>query len=419
MAKSSLPVMRSLLVEAGYCVLLRSSAWAECFVQRDAERWEGRGQTEEEALDDALGMMFPSHFARVLLDRAASLKAPEEALHDAAFGNDPRRDPPGEPWHPVQALGSPAPDHPAANGVDHQTSAAVAFAPIAIAPIEPESRVIGPSPRGGDGGAPRARPRRLAAVAHDSDGARPQRAPLAGAGRGGQPSRGIDRAGRGGGRRGARHPRSPPRRARGAGRGGRRHPAGARRRRSLAARQRSGPRAAAAGADRRRARVGGAPARRHRGAPGSPRAHERRSPAAPHDGVDLSRPGHRGGTPRRPRGGARRGPRGAAPHRDRQDVLARLGAGAPALRAPRRRAPRDARELGVRAGQLARRHQPRRAPPGGAPRQVSGGGPGRGRLVRRPRPHPAPRRTRTRSSTRSTASSRPCSPPRARCPTAA
>src|SRR5277367_2500522 len=69
MAKSSLPVMRSLLVEAGYCVLLRTNGWAECFVQRDMERWEGRGQSEDEAFDDAMGKMFPSHLARSLLDR--------------------------------------------------------------------------------------------------------------------------------------------------------------------------------------------------------------------------------------------------------------------------------------------------------------------------------------------------------------
>jgi hypothetical protein len=61
--------MRSLLVEAGYCVLLRTNGWAECFVQRDLERWEGRGQSEDEAFDDAMGKMFPSHLARSLLDR--------------------------------------------------------------------------------------------------------------------------------------------------------------------------------------------------------------------------------------------------------------------------------------------------------------------------------------------------------------
>lgn len=71
MVKSSSPVVRSLLVDAGYCVLLRTNGWAECFVQRDAERWEGRGQSEEEAFDDAVGKMFPSHLARSLLDRQA------------------------------------------------------------------------------------------------------------------------------------------------------------------------------------------------------------------------------------------------------------------------------------------------------------------------------------------------------------
>ncbi len=105
MAKSSLPVMRDLLIEAGYCVLLRTSGWAECFVQRDAERWEGRGQTADEALDDALGKMFPSHFAQALLDRAAGGR-------------------PEAPAHPAQEPGFTA-----------------AYAPIAAALVEP---TIGP-----------------------------------------------------------------------------------------------------------------------------------------------------------------------------------------------------------------------------------------------------------------------------------
>ncbi len=89
MSKSPSPVARSLLEEAGYRVLFRTNGWAECFVHREAapleatealpmtgallataaERWEGRGETQEDALEDVLGRMFPSHLARVLFDR--------------------------------------------------------------------------------------------------------------------------------------------------------------------------------------------------------------------------------------------------------------------------------------------------------------------------------------------------------------
>jgi hypothetical protein len=82
MAKTSLLDTRSLLEGAGYRVLQRSHQWAECFVQRatdrreDAERWEGRGETEDEALDSALRQMFPSHFAWELFEqlRAGTLE---------------------------------------------------------------------------------------------------------------------------------------------------------------------------------------------------------------------------------------------------------------------------------------------------------------------------------------------------------
>lgn len=87
MAKSSLRVVRGLLRQAGYRVLVRSSLWTECFVQRGAERWEGRGETEAEALDDAVSKMLPSHLSRVLFEEHASRQADKES--DAA---DPEPD---------------------------------------------------------------------------------------------------------------------------------------------------------------------------------------------------------------------------------------------------------------------------------------------------------------------------------------
>ena len=84
MIKSSLPVLRGLLLDAGYRVLLRTNGWAECFVQREAERWEGRGQTEADALDDVLGKMFPSHLARELFSQSTDARRPRgEAPGDA------------------------------------------------------------------------------------------------------------------------------------------------------------------------------------------------------------------------------------------------------------------------------------------------------------------------------------------------
>src|SRR5271168_1278382 len=72
MTKSSLPVVRSLLHQTGYLVLVRTNAWTECFVQRGSERWEGRGHSEAEALDDALVKMLPSQLSRALFEQLAA-----------------------------------------------------------------------------------------------------------------------------------------------------------------------------------------------------------------------------------------------------------------------------------------------------------------------------------------------------------
>jgi hypothetical protein len=72
MTKSPLSVVRSLLHQTGYLVLVRTNAWTECFVQRGAERWEGRGHSEAEALDDALVKMLPSNLSRALFEQHAA-----------------------------------------------------------------------------------------------------------------------------------------------------------------------------------------------------------------------------------------------------------------------------------------------------------------------------------------------------------
>jgi hypothetical protein len=126
MTKSSLPVLRDLLVGAGYRVLARTNGWAECFVQRDAERWEGRGLTEDEALDDALGKMFPSHLAWALLEqraeRPAVLAAPSDFEPDGvgAPANAP------EARETIAApIIDPAPDEARGDGGEPHTPEAV------------------------------------------------------------------------------------------------------------------------------------------------------------------------------------------------------------------------------------------------------------------------------------------------------
>jgi hypothetical protein len=77
MTKAPLALLRRLLDETGYRVLFRTSGWAECFVHRDVERWEGRGRTEDEALADALAKMLPSHLAEDVLRRVVSAGEPQ------------------------------------------------------------------------------------------------------------------------------------------------------------------------------------------------------------------------------------------------------------------------------------------------------------------------------------------------------
>jgi hypothetical protein len=59
-----------LLIDAGYRVQFRTGAWFECLVQREREVWDGRGRTEDDALDDALSKMLPSHLAKAAIEKA-------------------------------------------------------------------------------------------------------------------------------------------------------------------------------------------------------------------------------------------------------------------------------------------------------------------------------------------------------------
>ena len=74
---------RLYLHRAGYGVTFRAEGWAECFVSLAAERWIGRGVTEDEALDDALRRMLPSRLARALFD-AQFAAATDESASDPA-----------------------------------------------------------------------------------------------------------------------------------------------------------------------------------------------------------------------------------------------------------------------------------------------------------------------------------------------
>jgi hypothetical protein len=61
------PSPRRLLSDAGYRLRVRHHLWTECYVERGAERWEGRGASEDEAVIDVLTKMLPSHLVRMLL----------------------------------------------------------------------------------------------------------------------------------------------------------------------------------------------------------------------------------------------------------------------------------------------------------------------------------------------------------------
>jgi hypothetical protein len=67
--------LRSLLARAGYDIQYSEQGWVECFVRRDEESWSGHGLTEDDALQDAVAHMLPSHLAHGLLEHAAARDA--------------------------------------------------------------------------------------------------------------------------------------------------------------------------------------------------------------------------------------------------------------------------------------------------------------------------------------------------------
>ncbi len=74
--------LRALLERCGYRIGLRRDGFLSVLVSAPGERWLGHGVDEAEALEDAVGQMFPSRAARVAL--AALLETDAEAPEPAA-----------------------------------------------------------------------------------------------------------------------------------------------------------------------------------------------------------------------------------------------------------------------------------------------------------------------------------------------
>jgi len=112
--------IRGLLEQSGYRLVVRQVGWFECLAVRDAERWLGRGATEDEALADALAQMAPSALARGLV-AAALVGGPTAATADppredviARPPTEPAPPPPAAPITNPAASDTPtAPDEPA------------------------------------------------------------------------------------------------------------------------------------------------------------------------------------------------------------------------------------------------------------------------------------------------------------------
>jgi serine/threonine protein phosphatase PrpC len=88
-------ILRELLTKTGYCVIFRGGLWTECFVSSGSENWQGRGSTENDALEDVMRQMMPSALARHLLEQHGSPSP--EAIHDGSL----------PPEAPAQAVTSP------------------------------------------------------------------------------------------------------------------------------------------------------------------------------------------------------------------------------------------------------------------------------------------------------------------------
>ncbi len=94
----------------GYAITFRRDAWVEVFLIREKERWLGRGSTDQEAMEDVLRAMFPSHAARVLLEQGPAAEAPKlRAVPDEDAPRPPEAPEPDaateEPTPPISAEG--------------------------------------------------------------------------------------------------------------------------------------------------------------------------------------------------------------------------------------------------------------------------------------------------------------------------
>ena len=146
------------LRRTGYAVVFRLQGWAECLVSQAEERWVGRGQTEADALDDALGQMLPSRLARTSFDAQVrgSFEAPASDSNDAivtsaidepASAIEPRLDATPAPVHgEPDAVSSP---DPVAEAIEAPPSPPIAAhsepAPLE-APVVAEKAVDPPQP---------------------------------------------------------------------------------------------------------------------------------------------------------------------------------------------------------------------------------------------------------------------------------
>jgi hypothetical protein len=126
--------LHSRLRSAGYELLFRGGGWVDCLVLRDGERWQGRGTTEEDALDDALRQMLPSHLARTLLD--ADLAAEATAQEPLVAAGPAPRDP-SDATAPEPQAAAPPPSEPAEPEPAETLVAAPADEPPAVAPVPP------------------------------------------------------------------------------------------------------------------------------------------------------------------------------------------------------------------------------------------------------------------------------------------
>ena len=78
----AVPDLRTLLDELGYVLTPRADGFVEVLVERDAERWLGRGHDADAALADVVAQMFPSHAARQGLASLLEQAEPAEAIAD-------------------------------------------------------------------------------------------------------------------------------------------------------------------------------------------------------------------------------------------------------------------------------------------------------------------------------------------------